>query len=86
MKAHMPIGCFVTVLNTNLGIGKLVQLTESIACVEWFTSISQREVREYDLESIKRAYSSMQTRCYITNEHMTEWETGTRSAFVGQAC
>lgn len=76
MNAHMPIGCFVTVLNTNLGIGKLVQLTRSIAYVEWFTSISQREVREYDLESVKRAYPSMQTRCYITNEHMTEWEMG----------
>ncbi len=76
MNAHIPIGCFVTDLNTNLGIGKLVQLTRSIAYVEWFTSISQREVRECDLESVKRAYPSMQTRCYITNEHMTEWEMG----------
>jgi hypothetical protein len=25
MKAHMPIGCFVTVLNTNLGIGYIVR-------------------------------------------------------------
>jgi ATP-dependent helicase HepA len=72
----MPVGCFVTVLNTNLGIGKLVQLTRSMACVEWFTSISQHEIREYDLESVKRAYPSMQTRCYITNEHRTEWEMG----------
>lgn len=76
MNAQMPIGCFVTILNTNLGIGKLVQLNRSIAYVEWFTSISQREVREYDLRSVKRAYPSRQTRCYVTNEQMTEWEMG----------
>jgi len=57
-------------------MGKLLQLTQSTAQVEWFTSISQRDVRDYGIDSVYRVYPSTQTRCYVTDERETEWNMG----------
>ena len=76
MNSSIPIGCFVAVEDGTLGMGKLLQLTQSTASVEWFTSISQRDVRDYGINTVYRVYPSTQTRCYVTDERETEWSMG----------
>lgn len=80
MQSQLPLGRFVTVQNCDLGIGKLVELDESKAKVEWFTSISQHtsqpDIREYDRELVRRARPPKQTRCYLADEFESSWQMG----------
>ncbi|MFC2034887.1 protein DpdE [Chloroflexota bacterium] len=74
--SSLCLGSFVATSQENLGIGKLVSISSSTAAIEWFTSISNREVKEYDTRSIKRVVPREQTRCYVYSESTTIWTMG----------
>ncbi|MBA7525944.1 RNA polymerase-associated protein RapA [subsurface metagenome] len=70
------VGCFVIVEDdSHLGIGKLVGLNETKASVEWFESVSNRHVQEYNPESLRRVFPSKQTRCYVSEDELS-WKMG----------
>jgi hypothetical protein len=70
------IGGFVQVKAAKaLGIGKLVGFVGKTAQVEWFRSVTNREVLEYDILQIVRAIPSKQTRCYVSKDGYT-WQMG----------
>ena len=63
-----------------MGIGKLIEIEGTKAKVEWFKSVAEHvshpHVAEYDIKLVERDFPSPQTRCYITNEHQSEWRMG----------
>jgi len=77
---ELPIGCFVTIQGCTLGIGKLIEIKNNRAKVEWFRSIydhmKNKEVQEYNIALVKRIFPSAQTRCYVTDEYESSWEMG----------
>jgi len=75
MTSRVPIGSLVKIQGCDLGIGKLVALDGRTAAVEWFRSISERDVRDYDISNVTRVAPAAQTRCYVSKDG-DSWRMG----------
>jgi len=62
--------------NSDLGIGKVIELSYSTATVEYFCSIGQRLEKTLPLTSLSRVQLPPQTRCYIQPESQDTWIIG----------
>ncbi len=62
--------------NDDLGIGKVTELSNSKATVEYFCSIGQRLQITLPLSLLDRVRLSFQTRCYIKPENQDTWIIG----------
>lgn len=60
----------------DLGFGKVIEVSESTATVEYFCSIGQRLQKEVPLELLQRVKLPPQTRCYVKPETQDNWIIG----------
>lgn len=67
---------FVSSIENNLGIGKLIASAGDEATVEYFKSTSDRVRHLVALKSIERVVLHKQTRCYVWSEDRKFWQAG----------
>ena len=71
----MKKGLFVEVDNVRR-IGKIFEYKEYMTSVEFFTSISKREVIEFETSCLRRQYLGPQTRVYFYSDKDAQWNMG----------
>ncbi len=62
--------------DADLGIGKVTEIADSVATVEYFCSMSQRLEKKVALASLERFRLPQQTRCYFWSESQETWVIG----------
>jgi ATP-dependent helicase HepA len=62
--------------NDELGIGKVAQISNQVAVVQYFCSVGQRIEKTIALSSLYRVELQYQTRCYIKLENQDKWIIG----------
>lgn len=72
----MTSGFLARAIDNDLGIGKVLALSESEATVEYFYSVGKRERRIVQRSSLRRVRLPYQTRCYLYLEETDTWITG----------
>ncbi len=65
----------------HLGIGKVIELTNLDATVEYFCSVGQRISKTIPLNSLKPVKLPCQTRCYFWSESQQRWLFPIRGIF-----
>ncbi|GAB6179917.1 hypothetical protein JCM14036_12360 [Desulfotomaculum defluvii] len=69
-------GMFVTSSKNNLGIGKVIDIVDDQAIVEYFYSVASRIKKNLPLGSIKEVKLQYQTRCYIWSDRLDKYMMG----------
>ncbi|BAY20327.1 helicase domain-containing protein [Calothrix sp. NIES-2100] len=72
----IKFGSLVRSRNNNLGIGKVIEISNTQAIVEYFCSIGQRKKESLPLNSLSQCKLECQTRCYICPEGQESWLIG----------
>ena len=72
----IKLGSLVQSRNNNLGIGKVTQISELDAKVEYFCSVGQRIEKTLLLNSLSQVKLQSQTRCYIRLKTQETWIIG----------
>jgi ATP-dependent helicase HepA len=72
----IQIGSLVYSQNNKLGIGKVVEINDTQAKVEYFYSVSQHISETFLLDALTETKLQRQTRCYIWLENETQWIIG----------
>lgn len=67
---------FVSSSQNSLGIGKIIEINDETAVVEYFISIARRVKKRVKRASIARVYLERQTRCYLLSENAESWSAG----------
>lgn len=70
------LGYLVSSRTNNLGIGKIIETSNSQATVEYFCSVGQSIKKSIPVSSLYRVKLQQQTRCYIKPEHSDVWRIG----------
>jgi ATP-dependent helicase HepA len=72
----IDFGSLVRSTTNNLGIGKVTEITDSHADIEYFCSLGQRLQKTVPLNSLQRVQLVRQTRCYIYLDNNEAWTIG----------
>lgn len=84
-QGHKQIkGILVRSKENDLGIGKVVEITDRKACVEYFKHIGESVTDYVDVSSLEHVRLQRQTRCYVKSEDEQEWQVG-RIGFYDKA-
>lgn len=70
------LGSLVRCRNNSLGIGKVIDISDTQADVEYFCSVGQRLEKSLPLSSLYQFKLERQTRCYICLESQEAWVIG----------
>jgi ATP-dependent helicase HepA len=70
------LGSLVRCRNNNLGIGKVIDISDTQVNVEYFCSVGQRLEKSLPLSSLYQFKLERQTRCYICLESQEAWVIG----------
>ncbi|PHM10117.1 protein DpdE [Nostoc sp. 'Peltigera malacea cyanobiont' DB3992] len=70
------LGSLVRSQNNSLGIGKVIDISDTQASVEYFCSVGQRIEKSLPLSSLYQLKLERQTRCYIYPESQEAWLIG----------
>ncbi|OYD89900.1 helicase [Nostoc sp. 'Peltigera membranacea cyanobiont' 213] len=70
------LGSLVRSQNNSLGIGKVIDISDTQASVEYFCSVGQRIEKSLPLSSLYQLKLERQTRCYICLESQEAWLIG----------
>lgn len=70
------LGSLVRSQNNSLGIGKVIDISDTQASVEYFCSVGQRIEKSLPLSSLSQLKLERQTRCYICLESQEAWLIG----------
>jgi ATP-dependent helicase HepA len=70
------LGIIVQNPSNQLGIGKLIELNEEEATVEYFISLGNRIKKKMPVSDLKRVALPRQTRCYLWLEDKQNWQVG----------
>ncbi len=70
------VGLLVQSQNNYLGIGKVAEISETNATVEYFCSLGQRLQKTLPLSSLSQVRLEPQARCYIKSENQDKWIIG----------
>ncbi|MEH2218232.1 MAG: protein DpdE [Nostoc sp.] len=72
----ITLGSLVRSRNNSLGIGKVIDISDTQANVEYFCSVGQRIEKSLPLSSLSQLKLERQTRCYICPESQEAWLIG----------
>ncbi|WP_392534004.1 protein DpdE [Nostoc sp. C117] len=72
----IKLGLLVQSQNNSLGIGKVTEISQTNANVEYFCSIGQRLQKTLPLSSLSQVKLEPQARCYIRLETQDKWIIG----------
>lgn len=72
----IELGSLVRSQNNDLGIGKVIELSETDAMIEYFCSVGQRIHKTLPLASLSPVRLPYQTRCYLQSAHQNTWLVG----------
>jgi ATP-dependent helicase HepA len=72
----ITLGSLVRSRNNSLGIGKVIDISDTQASVEYFCSVGQRIEKSLPLSSLSQLKLERQTRCYIYLESQEAWLIG----------
>ncbi|MHC5916641.1 MAG: protein DpdE [Nostoc sp.] len=72
----ITLGSLVRSRNNSLGIGKVIDISDTQANVEYFCSVGQRIEKSLPLSSLSQLKLERQTRCYIYPESQEAWLIG----------
>ena len=72
----IKLGSLVRSGTNNLGIGKVIDVSDPQITVEYFCSVAQRVKASVPLNSLSRIRLQPQTRCYIRDELQDTWNIG----------
>ncbi|MBS3029677.1 MAG: DEAD/DEAH box helicase family protein [Dolichospermum sp. DET50] len=72
----IQLGSLVYSQRNNLGVGKVVDISDTQATVEYFYSVSQRIPETFLLDTLTKTKLQRQTRCYIWLETQAIWIIG----------
>ncbi|MBW4606474.1 MAG: DEAD/DEAH box helicase family protein [Hassallia sp. WJT32-NPBG1] len=72
----IQVGSLVRSRNNNLGIGKVTQIAEQSAIVEYFCSLGKQIQNTLPLNALSKVTIQRQTRCYIKLENEDRWGIG----------
>ncbi|MDJ0772371.1 MAG: protein DpdE [Mastigocoleus sp. MO_167.B18] len=72
----IKLGSLVRSGTNNLGIGKIIDISDPQITVEYFCSVAQRVKASVPLNSLARIRLQPQTRCYIRDEIQDTWNIG----------
>ncbi len=70
------LGLLVRSQSNNLGVGKVLSLSDTEVKVEYFCSVGQRIEQSLPLNSVGKVKLPRQTRCYIWNKSQETWIIG----------
>jgi ATP-dependent helicase HepA len=70
------LGSFVRSRNNSLGVGKVIDISDTQATVEYFCSVGQCIKKSLPLSLLYRFRLERQTRCYICLENQESWIIG----------
>lgn len=74
--SYIKSGSLVRSRLNDLGVGKILSISESEAVVEYFVSISQRIQKALPLASLEKVALQQQTRCCLWSEEQEFWQIG----------
>jgi ATP-dependent helicase HepA len=72
----IKLGLLVQSQNNYLGIGKVTEISDTDANVEYFCSIGQRLQKTLPLNSLSQVRLEPQARCYIKSKTQDKWIVG----------
>ncbi|MFN6516291.1 MAG: protein DpdE [Nostoc sp. CreGUA01] len=72
----IKLGLLVQSQNNYLGIGKVIEISETNAIVEYFCSLGQRLEKTLPLSSLSQVRLESQARCYIKSQDQDKWIIG----------
>ncbi|MGV0105572.1 hypothetical protein NSTCB13_04314 [Nostoc sp. DSM 114160] len=72
----IKLGLLVQSQNNSLGIGKVTEISDTNATVEYFCSIGQRLQKTLPLSSLSQVKLEPQARCYIKSQTQDKWIVG----------
>ncbi len=72
----IKVGLLVQSQNNYLGIGKVIEISETNAIVEYFCSLGQRLEKTLPLSSLSQVRLESQARCYIKSQDQDKWIIG----------
>ncbi|MEH1833601.1 MAG: protein DpdE [Nostoc sp.] len=72
----IKLGLLVQSQNNSLGIGKVTEISDANANVEYFCSIGQRLQKTLPLNSLSEVRLEPQARCYIKSQTQEKWIVG----------
>ena len=72
----ITLGSLVSSRNNSLGIGKVIDISDANANVEYFCSIGQRLQKTLPLSSLSEVRLEPQARCYIKSHTQDKWIVG----------
>ncbi|MBD2200613.1 MULTISPECIES: protein DpdE [Calothrix] len=72
----ITLGSLVRSRNNSLGIGKVIDISDTQATVEYFCSVNRRIEKSLPLSSLSQCKLERQTRCYICLESQEAWRIG----------
>lgn len=72
----IKLGLLVQSQNNSLGIGKITEISDANANVEYFCSIGQRLQKTLPLSSLSEVRLEPQARCYIKSQTQDKWIVG----------
>ncbi|MEH1874596.1 protein DpdE [Nostoc sp.] len=72
----IKLGLLVQSQNNSLGIGKVTEISDANANVEYFCSIGQRLQKTLPLNSLSQVKLEPQARCYIKSQKQDKWIVG----------
>ena len=82
----IELGCLVRSRNNDLGIGKVVKISNSDALVEYFCAVGNRRERTLALSLLDRVRLQPQTRCYFRAQSTETWIIGRIFAWDQYSC
>ncbi|MDF5734273.1 MULTISPECIES: protein DpdE [unclassified Nostoc] len=72
----IKLGLLVQSQNNYLGIGKVTEISDTNAIVEYFCSIGQRLQKTLPLNSLSQVKLEPQARCYVKSQTQDKWLVG----------
>lgn len=73
---YIQNGSLVRSRLSNLGVGKVLSISETEALIEYFVSIGERIQEKSSLNALERITLQRHTRCYLRLEEHEVWQTG----------
>ncbi|MCY6493400.1 protein DpdE [Leptolyngbya sp. GGD] len=78
---HIQCGSLVRSCLNNLGVGKVLSISESRAVVEYFVSLGNQIQKTLSLNSLEKSVLQRHTRCYLHSEEQEFWQIGRVAAW-----
>jgi ATP-dependent helicase HepA len=75
-SSYIQNGSLVRSRLSNLGVGKVLSISETEALIEYFVSIGERIQEKSSLNALERITLQRHTRCYLRLEEHEVWQTG----------